>query len=252
MTPDTKAYWDSVPPPMGFRDKKWTYEERRAFRYELQDYMPSVFPFKQMRGKSVLEVGCGSGIDLAEFARNGAMVTGVDFSPKNVALTQATLLEAGCADNSMVLEADATKLPFPDASFDCLFSFGVLHHVPDIDKALAEIARVLRPGGLFTGMVYNRDSLLYAYSILTRGVREGLTPDEAMRKWSERVEGCPYSKAYTFDEWHHVLRRHNIAPTLLKSAFLVVDLPNERKVKLSDVDLYGMGWHIVFNGFRPS
>jgi len=232
---------------MSFGPERWDYEQKLAFRYGLQDYMHQVFPFDAMLNKDVLEVGCGTGIDLAEFARHGAHATGVDFSPRNVEITKATLYEARV--RGYVLEADASDLKdFGNASFDCVYSFGVLHHVPNMRGALSEIARVLRPGGVFMGMVYHKDSLLYAQSILARGVAAGLTPDEAMCRWSERVEGCPYSRAYTMEEWRDVL-----APTfrvrLLEPHFPVIDLPAKRKVRftLADGDAEALGWHLVWH-----
>ena len=63
-----KEYWEGAT-PMNFTDEKWSYKRKRAFRYELQDYMHGTFGFENWKGKKVLEVGCGSGIDAIEFAR---------------------------------------------------------------------------------------------------------------------------------------------------------------------------------------
>jgi ubiquinone/menaquinone biosynthesis C-methylase UbiE len=107
----------------------------------------------------VLDVGCGQGIDLAEFGLQGAQVTGLDLTPRHVELARGHLasLEIG----GEVVLGDAESLPFPDASFDRVTSNGVLHHTPDIRAALREIHRVLRPGGDARILVYNRNSLHY-------------------------------------------------------------------------------------------
>jgi 2-polyprenyl-3-methyl-5-hydroxy-6-metoxy-1,4-benzoquinol methylase len=69
---EIKKYWEQST-PMSFVPEKLSYEEKRNFRYSLQDYMHDVFRFADFLGKSVLEIGCGAGIDSAEFARNGAL-----------------------------------------------------------------------------------------------------------------------------------------------------------------------------------
>lgn len=98
-------------------------------------------------GKDVLECGCGTGLileRLAEFARHAA---GIDLSPGMLELAKARGLD--------VREGSVTALPFDDASFDVTCSFKVLAHVPDIGKALAEMARVTRPGGVILAEFYN-------------------------------------------------------------------------------------------------
>jgi ubiquinone/menaquinone biosynthesis C-methylase UbiE len=110
-------------------------------------------------GLEVLDLGCGQGIDVVQYARAGARVTGIDLTPRHVELarqhTQALALEA------TIVEGDVERLPFPDASFDRVVSNGVLHHTPDMPAALREARRVLRPGGEARIVVYNRRSYHY-------------------------------------------------------------------------------------------
>jgi ubiquinone/menaquinone biosynthesis C-methylase UbiE len=99
----------------------------------------------------VLECGCGTGLILeriAEFARHAA---GLDLSPG--------MLEKARARGLDVHEGSVTELPFPDASFDVTCSFKVLAHVPEIGRALREMARVTRPGGVILAEFYNAISL---------------------------------------------------------------------------------------------
>jgi len=104
-----------------------------------------------VRGRDVLEVGCGTGLILARLARLARRAVGVDLSPGMLAVARDRGLD--------VVEGDATALPFPDASFDAVVSFKVLAHVPDIRAALSEMARVARPGGIVAAEFYNRRSL---------------------------------------------------------------------------------------------
>ncbi len=116
--------------------------------------------FDALQNKDVLEVGCGSGIAAQMFAEAGARLTAVDLTQWAVSMTQARL-EAFDLHGD-VQEADGEDLPFADASFDLVFSWGVIHHSSDMDRALRELVRVCRPGGKLVLMVYNRRSLFYA------------------------------------------------------------------------------------------
>jgi len=116
--------------------------------------------FDALAGSDVLEVGCGSGIAAQMLAEAGATLTAVDLTPWAVETTRARL-DAFWLD-AEVFEADGEALPFDDASFDLVFSWGVIHHSSDMDRALRELVRVCRPGGTLVLMVYHRRSLFYA------------------------------------------------------------------------------------------
>jgi ubiquinone/menaquinone biosynthesis C-methylase UbiE len=115
--------------------------------------------FERLAGQDVLEVGCGSGFAVQLFVEAGADVTAVDLTPWAVATTRRRLAAFGLEAN--VFEADAERLPMPDASFDLVFSWGVVHHTSDMDRALGELVRVCRPGGRVVIMVYHRRSLFF-------------------------------------------------------------------------------------------
>jgi ubiquinone/menaquinone biosynthesis C-methylase UbiE len=123
--------------------------------------------FHGLAGKDVLEVGCGSGIAVQLFAEAGANVTAVDLTPWAVATTRKRLEAFGL--DGEVLEADGENLPFGDASFDLVFSWGVIHHTTDMERALGELVRVLRPAGTLVLMLYHRRSIFFlAYRGLAR------------------------------------------------------------------------------------
>lgn len=117
--------------------------------------------FEALRGKDVLDVGFGSGFTVQLFAEAGANVTGVDLTPWAVETTRARLDAFALEAN--VFEGDAEELPFADASFDLVFSWGVIHHTTDMDRALSELVRACRPGGGVVIMVYHRRSLFYFF-----------------------------------------------------------------------------------------
>ena len=138
--------------------------------------MSEAIGFDNYARKRILEVGCGAGIDSAEFAMNGADVTAVDFTDSAILLTKETFEEAGLT--AEIIKCDARNLEFSNNTFDVVYSFGVLHHIIEIDRVLWEITRVLRKGGEGIFMVYNKDSLLNAFSILYLHRNEGLSESE--------------------------------------------------------------------------
>jgi 2-polyprenyl-3-methyl-5-hydroxy-6-metoxy-1,4-benzoquinol methylase len=115
--------------------------------------------FGSLAGKDVLDVGCGSGIATQMLAEAGARVTAVDLTDWAVETTRRRLRAFGLEGD--VRQEDAERLPFADASFDLVFSWGVIHHSSDMDRALAELVRVCRPGGELVLMVYHRRSLFF-------------------------------------------------------------------------------------------
>jgi ubiquinone/menaquinone biosynthesis C-methylase UbiE len=115
--------------------------------------------FDSLAGKDVLDVGIGSGIATQLLAESGARVTGVDLTDWAVETTRRRLTAFGL--KAEVLQADAEDLPFEDAGFDLVFSWGVIHHSSDMDRALAELVRVAKPGGQVVLMVYHRRSLFF-------------------------------------------------------------------------------------------
>jgi SAM-dependent methyltransferase len=216
-------------------------------RYELQDYMHQIIGFENYRHKLVLEVGSGGGIDSAEFAKNGAEVISLDFTSEGTRSTRDTLREAGATPN--VVRASAEKLPFKSGCFDCVYSFGVLHHIPEIKTVINEIARTLKISGDLICMLYNRESLLYAYSILFLHRGEAADENALLCRYSERNLGCPYTRAYTKEEGCELLYE-NFDSVEAKVFFDVIDTPRTRKVKIRIPPNYDLGWHIILNGKR--
>ena len=98
-----------------------------------------------LRGKRILDAGCGSGYGLALVAEALAptRLCGFDLMPEQIALAQLRAVPG-----ASVRVGDITNIEEPDDSFDAVFVFGILHHVPEWRDALSEIARVLAPGGV--------------------------------------------------------------------------------------------------------
>ena len=122
----------------------------------------------ETKPKRILDVGCGLG-ELAErFAKElGADVQAIDTSARMIALTRARGIDAK--------EADAEQLPYADAEFDCVFAGWVLYHVPDLETAVGECARVLRPGGRLVASSYFENNMSELWALI-----EGLSPRDTL------------------------------------------------------------------------
>jgi ubiquinone/menaquinone biosynthesis C-methylase UbiE len=229
---------------MSFFDAPTSYQKKRSFRYELQDYMTEDFNFRSYSHCDVLEMGCGAGIDATEFARYGARVAALDFSDASLKASSELMKETGI--KFTLIKRDLTKpLPFENDSFDVVYSFGVLHHIPRVTPVINEIYRVLRPEGIFMGMLYNKNSLMHAY----------------MKTFLHRIEterrpGCPYAKLYTVETAKRLLRRFGQVQVSIR--YNVIDLPDHRKTKfmfrrhvdftekVEDFHSEILGWHLIF------
>jgi ubiquinone/menaquinone biosynthesis C-methylase UbiE len=132
--------------------------------------------FEKFRGKRLLEIGCGMGTDLLQFARGGARCTGIDLTPRSVEITRHRFKLYGAGGTFMI--SDGERLPFRSESFDVVYSNGVLHHTPDTAGAIREAHRVLRPSGIAKVMLYHRNSLNYWVEIV---LRRGLLGGEFLR-----------------------------------------------------------------------
>jgi SAM-dependent methyltransferase len=157
-------------------------EERRySWHYHLQELFDSL----QGSQARLLEVGSGIGVDSIQLARCGFDVTAIDLTENAIAVARKFAERRGVKIDFRL--GNAERLDFPDESFDAIYSFGVLHHTPDIEQAVSEVRRVLRPGGTAYVMLYHRDSLVN----LTHKVLR--LPYESPR---DRTDHCPV--VYTF------------------------------------------------------
>lgn len=176
---------------------RWEYasEERLAKRNEMNRSLldgpnPEEVAFAavaEVRPKRLLDVGCGPGELTQRFVDElGADVCALDVSPRMVELTKARGIDAQVAD--------AERLPFGDREFDCVFAGWVLYHVPALEQAIAECARVLRPGGRLVATTYDEANMAELWSLIQGvGPRDPLTfgrgnGADLLRRHFSRVE----------------------------------------------------------------
>lgn len=166
------------------------FKELDEYRFEKLHYLPERVNFSAYTGKRLLEVGCGAGIDLMRFARAGAVVTGIDLSATAISLARQYFQQEEIPVDLHIMNGEA--LDFPDDAFEVVYAHGVLQYTANPSRMVAELERVLRPGGEAILMVYNRRSWLRAISRLTGVALEH--------------QDAPVYRLYTIGEFEHLLR----------------------------------------------
>ena len=166
--PMTYAAWDASDRlPQGKAD----YEAIEAYLLQRSPFLSEFFVHTDFTGRQVLDLGCGVGVLSCLLAGKGATVTAVDITAQAVGLTAANATARTLPVR--IARVDAEAMAIGDASFDYVLSWGVVHHSPNTEQALREVARVLKPGGQGLIMVYHRSSLVYylrgLYWLLARG-----------------------------------------------------------------------------------
>ncbi len=165
----------------------------------------AIFDYERYCRQPVLEVGCGMGCMAMNWAQKGARITAVDLNPVSVEQTRTRFEIFGLHGD--IREADAEALPFANDQFAFAYSWGVLHHTPDIRQAIAELRRVIEPGGRVGIMLYNRKSLLYRFLVRFQEgwvnmERNFLSEIQLASRYGdgERAEGNPHTWPVTSDE----------------------------------------------------
>ena len=217
---DRQNFWTGYQPgfrvsdrPVGSRE---FFDEVERERYMLEPHIPELANFAAWRDRDVLEGGCGIGTDGEQFARAGARYTGIDFSPTALQLARERFAREGLSGEFVV--GSLTELPFADASFDLVYSMGVIHHIPDTERVVAEFHRVLRPGGRALVMVYHRSSFNYYVSIMAlRRALFGLLLVPRGRLLVQRLTG---EQAEVLEGHVQLLREHGLRYLADRQLFL--------------------------------
>ena len=156
-----REYWEKNPnamlvgggEPPGTRD---FFDRVATHRYRSEPCIREMAEFDRWANAKVLEIGCGMGTDLRQFAASGATVIGIDLTWQGIQMAKKSFELFGL--NGAFAVADAEMLPFRSEYFDLVYSNGVIHHTPDTSASVKEIYRVTRTGGQARVMVYHRNS----------------------------------------------------------------------------------------------
>jgi 2-polyprenyl-3-methyl-5-hydroxy-6-metoxy-1,4-benzoquinol methylase len=200
---DVQQYWDARPcnirhstKPVGSKEY---FDEVEARKYLVEPHIPAFAEFERWKGKRVLEVGCGIGTDSINFARAGAQLTAVELSSESLRIAAQRADVMGVADRIQFVQANAEELTttLTDEPYDLVYSFGVIHHTPHPERALAEMRVLVAPGGTLKLMVYHRRSWKVFWIVAGQGQGRIWKTDELIAEHSEAETGCPVTFSYT-------------------------------------------------------
>jgi len=195
-----RDFWNADPCGTRYLDGKGDFDAHARTRYALEPHIFDFAQFKSARGQKVLEIGVGMGADYLEWLKAGARATGLDLSQASIEKARQRSELAGFQPDLQV--ADAEQLPFPDRSFDVVYSYGVMHHSPDTAQCLREACRVLKPGGQARIMIYHHPSITGAMLWLRYGCLRGKSLRQSVFDHLE----SPGTKTYTRAEALRLLR----------------------------------------------
>lgn len=258
--PNTKnvaSFWEEN--PLCFASNPYTPGSEKFFKFydaQREEIEPPKFSlrlheYNSYSKKNVLDVGCGNAYVLSKYALQGANVFGVDITKTAIDISKKRFKLLGI--RGVFKKADAEKLPFAENSFDLVCSMGVLHHVPDTEKAIKEIFRVLKPGGKFISMFYHRNSA--RYYIYFRAL--SILRNKPMTQVVNENDGIGNPKAAVFTK----KQLRNLVPQFEKIELFVDYLPTR------DIILRGsrffpkntfkplakfFGWNLYLKARKPS
>lgn len=194
---EVENYWNNRPcnirhstAEIGSKEYFDQVEERKYF---VEPHIVNFADFSSWRNKKVIEIGCGIGTDAVNFARFGASYTGLELSAESLNLAKKRFEVFGLNGNFILGNAEEFILQ-DDEKFDLVYSFGVLHHTPSIEKALKSIRKICHNKTVFKLMVYAKNSYKNAM------IKSGIDQPEAQF-------GCPIANVYYPEEIEIILKK---------------------------------------------
>jgi ubiquinone/menaquinone biosynthesis C-methylase UbiE len=235
---------------------EWFLEAER-YRYgSYAPWMAEVMEFAGHDGEKILEIGGGMGTDHAQFAKHGGIMHDLDLSSGHLRLAQRNFELRGLSGTFR--HGDGETIPFPDNTFDLVYSNGVIHHTPNTAAVVKEIYRVLKPGGRCIIMVYAENSLHYWRNLFTaiglaQGALESMSMGEIMSRSVEISEhgSKPLVKVYTARRLRKLFKEFQ-GITVQKRQLIDEEMPRWLKRWMS-VETAGrlMGWNLVLKARKP-
>lgn len=255
---EAQIQWDNDPCGSHYVDQSADrlkfFSDVESYRYGTYGpWMPKLMEFSEHVGERILEVGAGLGTDLAQFATAGALVTDLELSQGHLALARENFALRGLSGE--FVPGDAENMPFSDGEFDVVYSNGVIHHIPDTQRVVEEIHRVLKPGGKAIIMVYRENSVAYWHNVLNAGLRQekfkSFSMNEIMSRTFELSDSGarPLVKVYSPKQLRYMFRgfssvkvfRRQLTPGEVPRALKWVPLPLLERA---------IGWNLIVKAIR--
>jgi 2-polyprenyl-3-methyl-5-hydroxy-6-metoxy-1,4-benzoquinol methylase len=258
--PGTPEFYESI-------DRRFM-ESSRSFghpNYPVEPPFARIIDYAALRGKRVLEIGCGAGAMAASFAKQGALITAIDLTETAVNFTRKRFEIMGLQGE--VRQLDAEKIDYPDGYFDHVWSWGVIHVSSNMDAIVKHIHRVLKPGGKAQIMVYYRHAvrnwvlagweqgilrgrfLTTSYDELLRQVTDGyisrhLTMDDARKSFS-MFSSIPRMELTDIDNLSFIPGNTQVEKYLVGKV-----IPRSLKRSWDDWIRRNYGWFLYFEAIK--
>lgn len=253
LNDEVRSYWEreacgtqeAVVGELEKFSREW-FENVENHRYQVEPFIHSIVQFTRYHGKKVLEVGVGAGTDHLQWARAGVECYGIDLTNEAIDTTRRRMETYGFHSNLKRIDGEA--LPFEDRFFDIVYSWGVIHHTEHPDRIIKEIHRVLKPNGVFIGMMYGRRSIKAFRLWLNYALLKGKPWQSAANAIWNSVESIG-TKAYTTDEIRKLFSQ--FATVHVKKLITKSDtskIPDWLSRMIPD----SWGWYITIKAFKDT
>lgn len=215
-----RSWWQNNPMRYDWGDRIPAEEFSKEFYQEIDErffsdswrYMPwttrpfdALVPFAELGTKDVLEIGVGNGSHAQLISPHCKTYTGIDLTDYAVKSTSKRFEAFGL--KGTIRQMDAEKLDFPDASFDFIWTWGVIHHSANTGRILEQMSRVLKPGGKATIMVYHRSFLYFQiFTGLFRGILcGGFLKTRSLHELVQIYTDGAIARFYRPSEWRELI-----------------------------------------------
>lgn len=192
-----QEYWDRRPCNIRHSSKevgtKDYFDEVEKRKYFVEPHIPTFASFADWNGKRVLEIGCGIGTDAVNFARAGAEYTGVELSIESLKVARKRFEIFSLEGNFVHADCENLDNSFQGATFDLIYSFGVLHHTPSLGKALEQIGKLCNAKSSVKVMLYAKNSWKQIMI-------------DARLDQPEAQAGCPIANSYLKEEVEQIFK----------------------------------------------
>lgn len=209
-----EEFWNRRPCNINHSSKEFLskeyFDEVEAKKYLIEPHIPKFAEFGKYKGKKVLEIGCGIGTDSINFARHGAILTIVELSEKSLNITKERFRVFGLEATFILGNVEDLSVFLPEQNFDLIYSFGVIHHTPNQDRAFEQISKYMGPTTELKLMVYSKVSFKLFWLLMESNAKTMGNFENIIRTGSEAQTNCPVTYTYTMDEISELLMSKGI------------------------------------------
>jgi len=249
---EVKDYWNRQPCNVKHSNAQIGtleyFNEVETRKYFVEPHIPAFAEFAKWNGKRVLEIGCGIGTDAVNFARHGAIYTGLELSGESLAIAKERFEIFDLKGEFIEGDIETLDLSIFPEKFDLIYSFGVLHHTPSLEQALMQIRTLCGARSSFKVMVYAKNSWKQ------KMIDAGLDQPEAQY-------GCPIANSYNQIEVTEIFKSSGFRVEKISQdhifPYLVKDYKNytytkEKWFEAMPDDVFkviekSFGWHMLID-----